>query len=265
MQYLLEILRNHAPTVIFVVAFLETLGFPVPAFPFLVLTGCLIVENSLTWPPIVLAALTGAMAGDQLWYWLGRRMGKRALRLLCRFSLNPDACMDRSQTLFRRRSILAILFAKLIPGVNALVPPLSGIMRMKLSHYILLDAAGCSIWIGTGMGLGIFFGRSALSNIAGVQYSLLVLLVLMIGFYIGFRIVYQRYLVHRYTIPRIDPADLHNEMASDSPPIVLDLRNEADYAESGRMLPDARRVVPREFGRFAGALPKEKLIVLYCT
>jgi membrane protein DedA with SNARE-associated domain len=265
MQYLLEILRNHAPIVIFVVAFLETLGFPTPAFPFLVLTGCLIVEDSLLWPPVVLAALIGAMAGDQLWYWLGRRMGRRALQLLCRFSLNPDACMDRSQTLFRKRSIVAILFAKLIPGVNALVPPLSGIMGMRLSHYILLDAVGCSIWVGTGLGLGIFFGRSVLSNLVGVQYSLLVLLLLMIGFYIGFRIVYQRYLVRRYSIPRIEAAALQSEMASEHPPVVLDLRNEADFAESGRMLPDARRVVPREFKRYADALPREGLIVLYCT
>jgi membrane protein DedA with SNARE-associated domain len=265
MQYLLEILRNHAPIVLFVVAFLETLGFPIPAFPFLVLTGCLIVEDSLPWTPIVIAALVGAVVGDQFWYWLGRRTGRRALHLLCRFSLNPDACRDRSQTMFRKRSILLILFAKLVPGINALVPPLSGIMGMSLSHYILLDAAGCLIWISTGMGLGIFFGRSILSNIAGFQYGLLVLLILMFGFYVVFRILYQRYLIRRYTIPRIEAADLQNEIASGKPPVVLDLRNEADYAESGRMLPSARRVVPEEFDRFAGTLPRERPIVLYCT
>lgn len=265
MQYLLEILRNHAPTVVFVVAFLETLGFPIPAFPFLVLTGCLIVEDSLPWIPIVLAALTGALAGDQIWYWMGRRIGRRALGLICRFSLNPDACMDRSQTLFRKRSIVAILFAKLVPGINAVVPPLSGIMGMRFSHYILLDAAGCFIWIATGMGLGVFFGRSVLSNLAGVQYSMLVLLLLMIGFYVGFRIVYQRYLIRRYAVPRIEADVLRSEMASEHPPVVLDLRNEAEFAESGRMLPDARRVSPGAFERFADGLPRERLIVLYCT
>jgi len=265
MQYLLEILRNHAPLVIFVVAFLETLGFPTPAFPFLVLTGCLIVEDSLPWTPIVLAALTGALVGDQVWYWLGRRMGRRALQLLCRFSLNPDACMNRSQTVFRKRSIVAILFAKLVPGINALVPPLSGIMGIRPAHYILLDAAGCAIWIGTGIGLGVIFGRSVLSNLAGVQYSLLILLLLMFGFYIGFRIVHQRYLIRRYAIPRIEAAALQDEMASEHPPVVLDLRNEADYAESGRALPDAQRVLPGEFAGYAASLPKERLIVLYCT
>ncbi len=265
MQYLLDILRNHAPMVIFVVAFLETLGLPLPAFPFLVLTGCLIVENSLFWPPIVAAALIGALAGDQFWFWLGRRTGKRALNLLCRFTLNPDACRDRSQALFHQRSVALILFAKLVPGVNALVPPLSGIMGMSPLRYILLDAAGCFIWVGAGISLGLFFGRSVLSHLAGVQYTLVILLILMFGFYVVFRIAYRSYLVRHYAIPRIEAEALQQEIASDDGPVIVDLRNETDYSESGRILPGARRIPPRDFHIFADFLPREKKIVLYCT
>ena len=265
MQYLLDILRNHAPVVIFIVALLETLGLPLPAFPFLVLTGCLIVENSLSWPPIIAAAVIGALAGDQLWYWLGRRIGKRALNILCRFTLNPDACRDRSQILFHHRSIFLILFAKLVPGVNALVPPLSGIMGMSPLRYILLDAAGCFIWVWTGISLGLFFGRRVLSHLAGVQYTLLILVILMFGFYVVFRIAYRHYLVRHYTIPRIDVESLQQEIASDDSPMVLDLRNESDYSQSGRILPGARRIPPYDFEVLADSLPRDKKIVLYCT
>ena len=265
MQYLLDILRDHAASVIFIVAFLETLGLPLPAFPFLVLTGCLIVEDSLYWPPVIAAALAGALAGDQFWYWLGRRNGKQALNLLCRFTLNPDACRDRSQTLFHHRSVILILFAKLVPGINALVPPLSGIMGMSPLRYILLDAAGCFIWVSTGMGLGLFFGRSVLSHLAGVQYTLLILIIFMFGFYVVFRIAYRRYLVRRYSIPRIEPEILKQEIESEDPPVVLDLRNERDYSESGQILPGARRISPSSFGTLAGSLPRGRKIVLYCT
>jgi membrane protein DedA with SNARE-associated domain len=265
MQYLLEILRHNAPVVIFFVAFCETLGLPIPAFPFLVLTGCLIVEDSLSWPPIVLAALVGALAGDQFWYWMGRRIGKRALNLLCRFTLNPDACMHRSQTLFHQRSAALILFAKLIPGVNVLTPPLSGIMGMSPLRYILLDAAACLIWVGVGMELGILFGRNILSSLEGVQYTLLILLILMFGFYVVFRIVYRRHLIRRYAIPRIEAPDLHQEIASEDGPVVLDLRNERDYLESGRILPGARRISPGDLDVTVDSLPREKKIVLYCT
>jgi membrane protein DedA with SNARE-associated domain len=265
MQYLLEILRNHAPIVIFIVAFLETLGVPLPTFPFLVLTGCLIVEDSLFWPPIIVAALTGALAGDQFWFWLGRRTGKRALNLLCRFTLNPDACRDRSQALFHHSSVTLILFAKLVPGVNALVPPLSGIMGMSPLRYILLDAVGCFIWVGAGMGLGLFFGRNVLAHLAEVQYTLLILVILMFGFYVVFRIAYRYYMNRHYVVPRIDAEALQQELASDDVPVVLDLRNERDYLESRRTLPGARRISPRDFETLAGLLPREKKIVLYCT
>ena len=251
--------------VIFIVAFLETLGVPLPTFPFLVLTGCLIVEDSLFWPPIIVAALTGALAGDQFWFWLGRRIGIRALNLLCRFTLNPDACRDRSQALFHHRSVVLILFAKLVPGINALVPPLSGIMGISPLRYILLDAVGCFIWISAGMGLGLFFGRNVLSHLTQVQYTLLILVILMFGFYVVFRIAYRYYLSRQYAVPRIDAEALQQEIASDDGPVVLDFRDERDYLESGRILPGARRISPRDFKMLAGLLPREKKIVLYCT
>jgi len=265
MQYLLEILRNHAPIVILIIAFLETFGLPLPSFPFLVLTGCLIAEDSLFWPPVIAAAVTGALAGDLFWYWLGRRIGKRALNLLCRFSLNPEACMGRSQTLFHHRSVALILLAKLIPGVNTLVPSLSGIMGMSPLRYLAIDAAGCLIWVGTGLGLGLFFGRSVLSHLAGVQYTLLILLILMFGFYVLFRIVYPHYLIKRYPIARIEAEALRQELASGNGPAVIDLRNEKEFSESGRILPGARRISPNDFEAVTDSLPREKKIVLYCT
>jgi membrane protein DedA with SNARE-associated domain len=265
MQYLLDILRDHAPMVLLIVAFLETLGIPIPTFPLLVLTGCLIVENSLFWPTIIAAAITGALLGDLFWYWLGRKIGMRALKLLCRFSLNPDACMGRSQSLFNRSSVALILLAKLVPGVNSVVPSLSGIMGLSLLRYVALDLAGCCIWAGTGIGLGLFFGRSVLAHLEGVQYTLLLLMIFMLGFYVVFRIAYRRYLIKRYAIPRIEPDALEQELASENGPIILDLRNERDYSASGRILPGARRIPPHEFEAQADSLPRDKRIVLYCT
>lgn len=265
MQYILELLRNYAPLVILVVAFLETLGLPLPAFPFFVLAGCLIVEDSLFWPPIILAAVCGALAADLVWFYLGKRMGRKALNLLCRMSINPDACMGKSQNFFNHSSVPAILLAKLIPGVNTLVPSLSGIVGMHPLRYVALDAVGCLIWVGAGLGLGLAFGRGVLSHLAGVQYTLLALLIAMFGFYIIFRLSYRHYLIKHYSIPRIDPDALQQELASNTGIVLLDLRNSVDYSHSNQVLPGARRIPPAEFEKTADSLPKEKKIVLYFT
>jgi hypothetical protein len=138
-------------------------------------------------------------------------------------------------------------------------------MGMSPLRYVLLDAAGCFIWVGAGMGLGLFLGRSVLSHLAEVQYTLLILAVLMFGFYIAFRFAYQKYLVVRYAVPRIEAEVLQREIASDDGPVIIDLRNERDYLESGRILPGARRISPHELKLHVDSLPRDKKIVLYCT
>jgi membrane protein DedA with SNARE-associated domain/rhodanese-related sulfurtransferase len=265
MQYLLDLLTNYGPLVIMTVAFMETLGVPIPAFPFFVLTGCLIAEDSLFWPPIIIAAVIGALMADLVWYYLGKWMGKRALDFLCRLSFNPDACMGRSQHLFHNRSVGLILIAKLIPGVNTLVPSLSGMVGMNPIRYVLIDTAACLIWVSTGVGFGLAFGRSILSHLEGVQYTLFGLLVAMIAFYVIFRVGYRHYLLKYYTIPRIEADALQTELASDNGPIVIDLRNATDYFGSSQILPGARRISPADFDIAARTLPKDKKIVLYCT
>jgi membrane protein DedA with SNARE-associated domain/rhodanese-related sulfurtransferase len=265
MQYLLDLLRNYAPMVLMTVAFLETLGVPLPAFPFFVLAGCLIVEDSLFWPPIIIAAVVGALAADLVWYYLGKRMGQRTLNFLRHLSLNPDVCMGRSQSLFHDRSVALILVAKLIPGVNTLVPSLSGMVGMNPLRYVVIDIAACLIWVGTGVGFGLVFGRNVLSHLQGVQYTLFGLLVAMIAFYIIFRLGYRHYLIRHYTIPRIEAEALQKELASGDGPLVIDLRNASDYFRSNQILPSARRISPTDFNRIARTLPKEKKIVLYCT
>jgi membrane protein DedA with SNARE-associated domain len=212
MQYLLDLLRNYSSLVILIVAFVETLGFPLPAFPFFVLAGCLVVEESIFWPPIIIAAVTGALAADLVWYYLGKYLGIKTINFICRLSHNPDSCVLRSKTLFVNRSIPVILVAKLIPGVNTLVPSLSGLMGISPLRYVAIDIAGCLIWVSAGLGLGMFFGRSILSHIAGVQYTLLFLMIAMFGFYVIFRIAHRYYLTRHPTIPCIEGDALEAEL-----------------------------------------------------
>jgi membrane protein DedA with SNARE-associated domain len=265
MHQLMDLLRSNGPLLILSIAFLETLGLPLPAFPFIVLAGCIITEDSIAWPSIALAAIAGTVTADLFWFWLGRRLGRKPLALLCKLSLNPDACMGRSEKLFYKRSTAVILLAKLIPGLNTLVPSLAGILGMKPLRYALLDAAGSLIWVGSGLGLGLVFGRGVLPHLAGVQRMLLLLLAAMLGFYIIFRIGYRYYLTKRRSIPRIHVDELQEKIASDNGIVVIDLRNSLEYSDSTQMLPGAHRIAPSDFEMIIDSLPKDKEIVLYCT
>jgi membrane protein DedA with SNARE-associated domain len=265
MHYLLDLLRYNGPLVILAVAFIETIGLPLPAFPFFVLAGCLVVEDSLSWPPTLVAAVAGTMAADFVWFWLGKRMGRKTLNLLCRLSLNPDACVGRSEKLFYNRATAVVLTAKLVPGLNTLVPSMAGILGMKTWRYAILDAAGSLIWVGAGLSLGFAFGRGVLSRLESVQHTLFLLLAAMIGFYVIFRIGYRHYLTKRYSVPRIEAEELQRKLSSGEGTVLVDLRNSEDYSNSNRILPGARRIPPAEFEMHLDSLSREWEIVFYCT
>ena len=139
MHLLLNLLRSHGPWALFTAAFLESVGIPLPAGIFLILSGCLVIEGTVSLPGALAAAVAGALAGDLHWFMIGRLKGRGALRVLCRLSLNPDACMGRTENLFRSRTVLSILTAKLVPGLNTVIAPLAGILGFETRPLVSAD------------------------------------------------------------------------------------------------------------------------------
>jgi membrane protein DedA with SNARE-associated domain len=265
MHSLIDLVRAHGSLVVLAASFLESAGLPLPAFAVLVLAGCLVAEGPVSLPLTLLGATVGALTADMAWFYFGRRRGRRTLYLFCKLSLNPDACVGRTERLFRSRSTATILASKLIPGLNALVPPLAGILRMPAWKYILLDTAASVIWAVLGVGLGIAFGVGVLSRLESMQRVLFWLLVLLSLGYVASRLLYRRYLVKHYTVPKIGSSELLERISSGNEVLVVDLRSEDAFLRSDVAVPGALRIRPAEFDRHIHRLPPEKEIVLYCT
>ena len=56
--------------------------------------------------------------------------------------MNPETCILRSAESFYKRGKTTLVFAKFIPGVNTMAPPLAGTMRMRLFQFLQLDLLG---------------------------------------------------------------------------------------------------------------------------
>ena len=67
----------------------------------------------------------GAMAGDGLSYWIGRRWG-HGLRVVWPFSKYPQL-LDRGENLFRRNAVKSILIARYVGAIRPFVPAIAGI------------------------------------------------------------------------------------------------------------------------------------------
>lgn len=69
-------------------------------------------------------------------------------------------------------------------------------------------------------------------------------------------------------VPRITPDDLQTWLSGPNPPLVLDVRSRAQYADADGQIPGSIRLLPDQVQEWAagpGAESKDRKIVAYCT
>jgi len=256
---------RYGVAAVFLFTFLENVGLPIPAFPILMLAGAYASTRHAVLLLMVVAAVAGALLADGIWYFVGRWLGKGVLNHLCRISFNPDECLERSVDGFHRRKGATILFAKFLPGVNTIMPPLAGVAAMPLPYFLLLDFAGALMWAAAGVALGFAFGERIAVSARGVQGVMGWLLGVGLAATVAWRVGYRFWLVKRYATPRLAPEEVHRKMREGEEILVLDLRRDDDFAASDRMVAGAVRVRPASFHRRAHHLPRDRDLVFYCT
>jgi membrane protein DedA with SNARE-associated domain len=238
------IVAEYGGLALFLASFVGNIGIPIPAFPVLMLAGALSLEGGLSIPGAVVGAAVGAATASGLWYFLGRARGRKVLFTLCRMSLNPDACMERAIFEFHRRPSTMVLFSRFLPGVNSIVPPVAGIVSMPFPRFMILCLAGAFLWAGVGVGLGWAFGVQIVRHGGEVYGALGWILAGGIAAFFAWRAAYRFYLVHRFSVPRMESLELHRKMTRGEDLLVLDLRIDIAFDNATAMLPGARRIRP---------------------
>jgi membrane protein DedA with SNARE-associated domain len=109
----------------------------------------------------VVAAIPGLMMFDWVYWWAGRRWGKRVLDIF--IGNHPKAAQRtaRLERLIHRYGWLAIVIAYFQPVPNVLIYAAAGWTRMRLTTFLILDLIGSLLWIGLGVGLGYAIGQRA--------------------------------------------------------------------------------------------------------
>ena len=104
----------------FLLRFLPTsLACLIPSVVFLMAAGALSAHGGMNPSIIVALGVLGCLAGDGIWFWIGRKWGSKAMRLLCRFTADPRNCSRNAQKKFRRYGLPVLCVAKFLPGLDA--------------------------------------------------------------------------------------------------------------------------------------------------
>jgi membrane protein DedA with SNARE-associated domain len=152
-----EFLLKQAGPILFGIMFLEQVGVPIPAAPWLLAAGAVSATGNLNFLSALALAVLACLIADLIWFYLGRYKGDQALKLLCRVSLEPDSCVRRTQAIFTRFGVAGIVAAKFLPGLGILFPPLAGMSRLTSARFVLYDALGSVLYTGCFLYLGLVF------------------------------------------------------------------------------------------------------------
>lgn len=262
MDTLVHLIAVYGLLVVFVSVFLDQGGIPVPAYPPIIVTAALAVDQGKSvWPIVVVAALAAVMA-DWLWYVGGRRLGAKLLRLMCRLSLSPDSCVLMTRGIYGRWGAPSLIVAKFVPGFAAVATTLAGETGTRPGRFLLYDGIGALLWAGLAVALGAIFHEAVNSVLERLEdlgrFALPVIAVLIVAFVLWKLWRRQRFL-HQLRMARITPMELRELIDGGTSPLILDVRPEPQRALTG-WIPGA--VFVRTLGETA-LTPHDEVIV-YC-
>jgi membrane protein DedA with SNARE-associated domain/rhodanese-related sulfurtransferase len=263
-----DLLLQHGYIFLFCYVFAVEAGLPIPADPLLLIMGALIGSHLYGFWGSLFLATTAALVADVIWFELGRVRGRSVLGVLCKFSLEPDTCVRKTESLFAKRGASALLFAKFVPGMGIVAMSLSGMIRMRRSRFLLFDAGGALLWALTYLLAGLIFHRQVDAIIVGIgllgRRAGLVVAVL-IAAYVGFKYFQRWRFLRELQVNRIGPEALKKMLAEGRGVTVVDLRHPAEVEREGAKILGALLIRPDDLRARSGEIPKDGEIVLYCT
>jgi membrane protein DedA with SNARE-associated domain/rhodanese-related sulfurtransferase len=262
------ILLTYGYFLIFAWVLMEQLGLPLPATPVLLAAGALSATEHMNFPAALLSGVLACLVADVSWFLFGRRYGHVVLRLLCKFSLESTVCVRRTHDSFGKRGAYTLLFAKFVPGLSIVAPPVAGQTGMSLTRFLLFDSGGAVIWVGSLLLGGRLFGDllkrdpSALDTVG--HFGALLLILGILGF-IASRIYRRQSYMKKLRTARLEPEALKLMLDSGEAVYIVDLRHPLELVPDPFTLPGAHHVSPDALALHSAEIPLDRDIVLYCT
>jgi membrane protein DedA with SNARE-associated domain/membrane-associated phospholipid phosphatase len=182
-----------ALAIVFLVPALEAsafLGFLFPGEIAVILGGVLAFNGRIPLPAVVVAAVAGAIVGDTIGYFVGRRWGHQILRRFGRrvpfLRHRIDEHLESAQAYLRRRGGAAVFFGRFTAALRVMVPGLAGMAELPYGRFAFYNAAGGLLW-GTGFVLLGYFAGAAWHRVAAdaSKVGLGMLVVVLCGLVAG--------------------------------------------------------------------------------
>lgn len=264
---LISLVQHYGLVLVFLSAFIEQLGLPLPSYPVLVVAGALSHAGGSPLALIIVVGVLGVVMGDLIIYAAGARFGRRALSVVCRLSFARDNCVRRTQDRFSHHGAWALLFVKFLPGFALVLILLCGVARLAIPTFLLLDGLGATAYVLLPVVLGGIFHNavdSVLQVVARWGELGIMLVVGLLLLYAAYRVIDRQLFIRRLKMARISAAELVGLIDAGRKPIIFDVRTAETRRKEG-IIPGSIGAHPDEISRVATDYARDAEIIIYCS
>ena len=160
-----HLLIDYGLVLLFLLVGVEAAGVPLPGETALV-TAAVLAHNHWGIEWVIVVAAGGAIAGDNLGYWIGRIGGRK---LVDRFGVTrryAERVLPPSERFFARHGGKTIFLARFIAILRITAAWLAGLSHMRWWQFFLWNAAGGIVWA-TGVALLAYYAGKAAGDAVG--------------------------------------------------------------------------------------------------
>lgn len=162
METLLDLTEPWLYVLVFLLAAAEgaaLVGLVLPGETSMLIAGVVVYQGNADGPLVYGCGIVGAVVGDSLGYWIGRRFGPRIRSSRLGRKVGEER-WHRAESYLRERGGRAVFFGRFAGFLRTLVPPVAGQARMHYGRFIAFNAPAAALWAAIFISLGFAGGGS---------------------------------------------------------------------------------------------------------
>ena len=150
-KWIFENYNEAVYIILFAVIFIETGLVVMPFLPgdsLLFMAGMYSKIGNLNLSYLLFFLSIAAVLGDNINYWIGRRIGLGVFEWKIRGrQLVKESYLKKTEDFFEKRGVFAIIMARFVPIVRTVTPFAAGVGKMNYRKFLLFDTIGGVLWI----------------------------------------------------------------------------------------------------------------------
>jgi membrane protein DedA with SNARE-associated domain len=162
---------------------LESMGVPSPGETALVLAAVLASQGKLQIWLVILIGVCSAIIGDNIGYWLGRKVGREVLEAPGPLYRRRRMLISVGDRFFERHGPKAVFFGRWIALVRVAAAWLAGINHMRFREFFFWNALGGITW-GIAFGLAGYYGGHEAARVIS-RFGVIAAVVLGVALVVG--------------------------------------------------------------------------------